>query len=529
MRLKHFWLPILVLLTVIATSSAAQSRIQAPRTEPRESSATESSANLWVDGDGGSCSRSATPVAYRDRAACGSIDTAWDACRSGDTITIKAGSYGPQAITGDKAEPGCTVSGENGTTIGDLGTGGAFFTLRNVTIDVGNAKRAGWEGRASNVTLSNVRLHGPFVSVDIFGVSNVSWIGGELGTAGQAGGPRVCGEDAEPLQIGEADHVTIDAIRFHPQSADPTPNSCSANGFHLEMIRLDGGTTFFTLRNSTFDNGDHSGTASIFITQPGDSTGTPHDLTFENNFFGTNESVGAFDVHSNVAVCRAFTLAYNTFLQSPGVFQCGSAVNTRWIGNLGAFVAQRTCLGTFTNNVWQDSSRDACGTDKWVLGTRGQTDKLGLGGPDGFHLQPGSPATNAGEAAGYCTSTLRSKDHDGRPRQIGTRCDAGADEDEAGPAVVASLAGPRWRRTHSGGRILWLTLRNGETVDADVHLLHGSGTMAAVTYEALKPGTRRLILTLGENVVAGAASVRVALKDAAGNKLVIERAVKVPR
>src|SRR5207342_3691213 len=114
-------------------------------------------------------------------AACASIDAAWDACRPGDSIAIKAGVYGPQAITGDKTEPGCTVSGESGTTIGDLVTGGAFFTLRNVTIDVGDAKRSGWEGRASNVTLTNVRLHGPFVGADLSGVSNVSWIGGELG------------------------------------------------------------------------------------------------------------------------------------------------------------------------------------------------------------------------------------------------------------------------------------------------------------------------------------------------------------
>ena len=61
------------------------------------------------------------------------------------------------------------------------------------------------------------------------------------------------------------------------------------------MIRLDGGTSFFTLRNSTFDNGDHSNTASIFITEPGGSS-DPHDLTFENNFFGTNGAVGPFNV-----------------------------------------------------------------------------------------------------------------------------------------------------------------------------------------------------------------------------------------
>src|SRR6476619_4748661 len=68
-------------------------------------------ASIWVDRSGGSCTRAATPGAYRDGAACASIDAAWDACRPGDLIVVKAGAYGPQSITGDKSSPGCTVRG----------------------------------------------------------------------------------------------------------------------------------------------------------------------------------------------------------------------------------------------------------------------------------------------------------------------------------------------------------------------------------------------------------------------------------
>ena len=384
-------------------------------------------ANLWVDGTAGACTRSQAPARYRGASACASIDAAWDACRPGDVIRVRAGTYAAQAITGDKAAPGCTVVGDSGTTIGELTTEGRFLALQNVTVDVGPAKRAGWAARASNVTLTNVAFHGPFVSIDISGVSNVRWSGGELGSPNATGGRRICGQDAEPLQIAGADHVTIDRVRFHPQDADPTPSPCSANGFHLEMIRLDAGTTFFTLSNSTFDNGDHSGTASVFITEPGGSV-DPHDLTFENNFFGTNDSVGAFDVHSNVTSCVNFTFAYNTFRAPTGAFQCTSAVNTVWVGNLGANGPAASCFGTFINNVWQDTHSDKCGSDTWVFGARGRVDRLGLGGPDGFHLQPGSPAIDAGERTGYCTSKLGARDHDGRRRPIGGRCDAGATE-----------------------------------------------------------------------------------------------------
>lgn len=392
-------------------------------------------ANLWVDRSGGRCTRSQRAVTYRDSSACGSLDTAWRACKPGDRIVVKAGVYSAQTITGDKASPGCSVVGIGGVRIGDLTTRGRFFTLRNVVVDVGGASRAGWTDTASNVRLANVRMHGSFVSVDIHDASHVSWIGGELGRAGRKGGARVCGRDALPVQIGDATHVRIDRVRFHPQGADHTPSACSANGFHLEMIRLDGGTSSFRLRSSTFDSGDDSGTATIFITQPGGDI-SPHDLVFENNFFGTNDaSVGSFDSHANVSACRDFTFAYNTFLEAPGLFQCGSVSNVRWIGNLGGSgpSSSADCFGASLRNVWQVPKPERCGSDKWISGPRDRSNKLGLGGRDGFHLKRGSPAIDAGEAAGYCVSALGARDHDQGRRPYGRRCDAGADEYRRGP------------------------------------------------------------------------------------------------
>jgi hypothetical protein len=482
-------------------------------------------ANLWIDPTGGTCTRSAAASAYRDSAACQSLDQAWDACRPGDTIGLERGVYGEQTVTGNKSAPGCTVRGEDGATISDLVTAGTYFKLANVTVDAGTAKHAGWKTTASHVTLTNVRLHGPFVRVEISNVSDVSWIGGELGTAGTTGGKRVCGQDALPVEIGSAEHVTISGVRFHPQDADPTPSTCSSNGFHLEMIRLDGGTSFFTLRNSTFDSGDHSGTASVFITVPDPSGNAPHDLTFENNFFGTNESVGAFDIHANVTRCVNFTFAYNTFLKTPGLFQCTSFVNTRWIGNLGANGPSSPCLGISINNVWQDPSRDNCGSDKWVRGARGQTDRLGLGGADGFHLRAGSPAIDAGEASGFCTSTLRGRDRDGEPRQRGIRCDAGADEYDLGPTVVATLAHARLRRGR-GGDLLMLKVHVGEPVTLDVRLVQGRRTLMHTTYASTRVGNSMTAVPVPQQVSADPASVRIAFKDVAGNRRVVEQRVR---
>ena len=343
-------------------------------------------------------------------------------------MIVRPGVYGAVEITGSKPAPGCAFNGEKNVTIGDLETGGHYFRLRNVTVDVGLGKRAGWEATGSHIALTNVRLHGAFVSVDIHDASHIRWTGGELGRRGRVGGKRVCGLDAEPLQVRNADHVTIAGVRFHPQDADEAVNGCSANGFHLEMIRLDSGTSYFTLRNATLDNGDGSNTSSIFITKPGAADPDPHHLTFENNFFGTNDSSnGTFDVHSNVSACRSFTFAYNTFRAPTGSFQCTSAPSTRWIGNLGANGPSSPCVGRYSKNVWQDPGRDHCGTNRWIVGPRGRVNRLGLGGPGGFHLRAGSPAINAADLA-YCRTALGRRDHDGQRRPIGGRCDAGADE-----------------------------------------------------------------------------------------------------
>ena len=52
-------------------------------------------ANLWVDRDGGSCRRSA-PHWYVDGRACGGLHAAYGAAADGDTILVRAGTYGRQ-------------------------------------------------------------------------------------------------------------------------------------------------------------------------------------------------------------------------------------------------------------------------------------------------------------------------------------------------------------------------------------------------------------------------------------------------
>ncbi len=74
----------------------------------------EGTANLWMDTNGGTCTRNATPAAYSDAAACSSMDAAYQAASGGDTIRMKAGSYGGESIQRkvslESLSPACTTS-----------------------------------------------------------------------------------------------------------------------------------------------------------------------------------------------------------------------------------------------------------------------------------------------------------------------------------------------------------------------------------------------------------------------------------
>jgi hypothetical protein len=65
----------------------------------RASAQTASLANLWVDTNGGTCVRSASPAVYNDATACASMQAAQTAASAGDTVILKNGIYPNQSLT----------------------------------------------------------------------------------------------------------------------------------------------------------------------------------------------------------------------------------------------------------------------------------------------------------------------------------------------------------------------------------------------------------------------------------------------
>jgi hypothetical protein len=424
--------------------------------------ATPTVANIWVDTttSGNTCVRSASPAAYDTNKACSTFDAAWDAATAGDTIVVKAGSYGPQEVTGNKTTD-TKIIGEDGVTIGGrtmqcqavFGGDSAFCTegshlwLENITIDSGSDTGIGagtriWPG-VDNVTFKNVDVVGDFGVVNVQGDS-FKWLGGMLGDdlpAAQQPAMTCFNGAWLPLTLEPSGNWTattgavIDGIKFNPRRiSGMTPNqgTCGADGVpHVETIRPNSsGADNWTVKNSWFVEGSDAGSGHIFA-----STDVSGAKIINNYFAPTLGSTWA-----QMGNTTGFTVAYNTFTQS-GVF-AGGQTGFTWVGNLGPSSASG-CSGTHIKNVW--SGTGSCGSDTFVGST-----SLGINS-DG-HLASTSPAINAAEtdtASDYCTGAIvGSVDFDGGTRPQGAACDAGADEFGAtgGGGPVANL----WVDTNGG-------------------------------------------------------------------------------
>lgn len=401
-------------------------------------------ANLWIDTNGGTCTRQGTAATYVDAAACSSMQTAIAACTAGDTIRMKAGSYGSQTITATKTTPGCTVIAESTTTLtGTLTTNGAWYEIQNVS-------GTGWNITARGVNNiicrdchfsgnSGVTWQNSGGGADGVMYSDISWIGGSLTNFSTSG--DACAFCIYTMaDVAGGNGYTVDTLLIEGVTFDDVVNTGGV-GNHFEVIRVDGNIDGFHLRRSTFTNNVTSTALIFFTTFRGDK---PQNITIENNFFGDlGDAFNTIDMNFGGLTCSNWTFRYNTFLDSPLAGGNCSYSSVLWVGNL---MPRGSCQGnTFRYNVGYGSSGSACsGTGNSVTTTAGAA----LGGAGGFYLQSGSTAIDAAADAG---SDCISNDHDGNSRYTGARCDAGAHEYGAGagsapsaPANFRTAFFPRW-------------------------------------------------------------------------------------
>lgn len=385
-------------------------------------------ANLWVDANGGTCTRQATPATYTDAAACSGPATAWNAATSGDTIRVKNGTYtGLQNFTSDKtAETLIIGESREGVILQHTGTetdcggngfgfdtgpfcfNGNHMTFQDFTLDSQAQHGASSAGRVGgqNVHFTDLHVKGTYPSLwTASGATGFVWDGGIFGENGVQGQRHCSVGDGEPFQF-EEDGGTLRNVYFFPQGSDQTPHACSSNGFHLETIRVQDADAI-TLENVTFADGAEAGSGHVFLS----GTGACCNHTFRNVYFGEmSDGTTSMQANANLGTCSNWTFQYVTMEQGAGL-DCTESGHS-WTGSAGEI----GCNGTHVKNVRVGTG--TCGTDTNIANAAAMN-LSATGVPNA-----GSPLIDAAQA----TCTAVSPDALGIVRPQGSACDAGAFE-----------------------------------------------------------------------------------------------------
>jgi chitodextrinase len=249
-------------------------------------------ANLWIDTNGGSCTRQASAGSYSDAQACTSFAAAYGAASSGDVIRVRAGSYGAQFFAGGvgssqpRGTKALTFVGEPGNVVRQIHFGSSGLVFDGLRIDAGGAKTSGaaFENSGSSFQFRN----------------------GSIGNVVDEKGAMISGPN-----------MVFDNVLFHDVVL-------VTNGVHLECI-MALWNQGMVIRNSTFRNCGIMD-ASIGIGDYWSPPPPPYThVTLENNVFGNSR----FD---RGGCCAAYSLALWA-TKVPSGSDYGVLDNWRIVGN----------------------------------------------------------------------------------------------------------------------------------------------------------------------------------------------------
>jgi hypothetical protein len=298
---------------------------------------------------------------------------------------------------------------------------GASVALGSLTVDADNL-----EVRDLKVDYLETRVNSDGFTgrnldtetIGIYGSSNTSLIGGDVGPSYRPGGTS----NISFISYGASGtvaprNVVIDGVFFHDYRRGTAAQ-------HIECLHVAGGDGI-TIRNSRFLRCD---IFDIFFTQWAGPQ-PPRNVVLENNFFHRSTTDGnptatSYSVMLANHMSRAenFTLRNNSFGQAIAIDTPGQ--NVRLVGNLLPWSGCAAGV-TYVNNVMQnDTSSSTCGTNRIVIGPRYSVSALGfVDAVSDLHLTSSSPAIDGADPTDFPPADI-----DGQPRPLGPRPDAGADE-----------------------------------------------------------------------------------------------------
>jgi hypothetical protein len=464
---------------VTGTNSAGSTSAQSAQTAtitggaPPPGPPPSGSANVWVDGGSGSCSRSASATTYVASSACNDLGSAYRAAHDGDTVGVVGGHYPAQEIDYSSGKsssgPAVTFVPSGGVTIDSVSLGGnangCIPAAPNwVTFDGGTNKNFAIHNFGACVT-DHVTVERTQIGVDVATLGALAEFHSPQNFVftNNVVGPACCGYDgthgSSPIELrlaissGDPNPTNVQVTNNRFQGSARTCagwNSAFASQYgpcpattcpdfdqcHNDAIHVYGCT------NCTFDSNrfPYFDVQGIYLEEV---NGSEQSGTIENNVFG-HDIEGAWHTiwASFGQTTGTWNIRFNTLTEQNAIDANASDQHGRYgtgtinvVGNLGGRLGNDTgsCGGSSLNvvyryNMWATSSVpwishcdptdggpfDPLTISSWLSG-------------DGHLLSGSSPPNGFVTGAGLCIG----KDIDGDTRPA-TGCAAGSDEYEPG-------------------------------------------------------------------------------------------------